>query len=124
MLESHALLPAEIDRLKVLVETLPDERSVYEAIGASLGPAASGEGPIARGKRAVARHLETLRDSLCGNSALKAFSTGEDAADATDLAIAVAGVLVTTKIAGLDQLLIACLVSRIGLRRLCDDEWT
>lgn len=109
--------------IRRLMADLPDEPAAFAALGRTLGAAAMGDDPEARGRSAWSRRGEELSTMICRSPAVRALVMTDDAKDATDVAIAIAGALVSARLMGIDVVLCACVASRIGLRRLCGARW-
>ena len=100
------------------------EGELYHRIGLSLGPGAGGEPPEQRGRWALQRRLGDLRNALCENAKLRSYCDSANASDLTATAAAIAGGLIAVHFAGINPILVACLIARIGLRTICAETWT
>jgi hypothetical protein len=117
------LSPDQIAELQSLVDGQPSEEDLFRAIGRSLGAAASGEPPEERGRNAVRRLLGQVQKGICANAGVRSFCENANVIDSMQVVIAIAGGLVASKFDGVNPLLVACLVARVGVRRLCSGEW-
>jgi hypothetical protein len=99
------------------------EADLFEEIGKSLGPGAAGEAPEERGRQAVRRMIPRIRAAVCQNEGLKSFCENPNVVDETHVLIAIAGALMTAHFGGVNPVLLAFLIGRIGLRKMCSGEW-
>lgn len=113
------LRPPVIDELVDLVAGAPDESALFKALGESLGASATGDDPEERGRAVFRRRLGEIRLTVCGNATLKAYWTNPNVSDMTSIATSIAGALVASHFAGLNVVLVAALVARMGFRSLC-----
>lgn len=100
------------------------ESDLFALLGRSLGAAATGEPPEERGRNTFRRRLNDIKSILCNNIHLRNFCNDPNIRDITQIAICVVEALLEAdKILGLDPIIVGCLISRVGLRYICDDEW-
>jgi len=96
---------------------------LYMEIGMSLGAPATGEPPGDRGKKIVQRRLSEIRQLICSDKKIMAYCSDANVSDTTTIAVAIVGGLTASSFAGLNLVLVGCLVARIGLRTFCEVEW-
>jgi hypothetical protein len=118
---SEAVSDAQVADLERLLNATPDEAGLFKALGESLGASATGEDPEERGRAVFRRRLNEVRAAVCGNAVLQDYYSNPNVSDATSIAVSVTGVLVAAHFSGINVVLIAALVARIGLRSICSD---
>ncbi|HWE02907.1 MAG TPA: hypothetical protein VG326_10910 [Tepidisphaeraceae bacterium] len=110
-------------QIKATLATYPDVEELYAALGRELGASATGEDPATRGENAFRRILPDIRPIVCGNEHLRRYCSDADYSDATSVAGMIAGTLVAAHFSGLNVVLCACIIARMGLRTLCAEAW-
>jgi hypothetical protein len=68
--------------------------------------------------------LGDIRKSVCLNGPVRSFCENANVIDSMQVVIAIAGGLVAAKFDGVNPLLVACLVARVGVRKMCSGDWT
>jgi hypothetical protein len=113
----------QLTEIEQLSKKSPSDEELFREVGRSLGPGATGESPEERGRAAVKRLLRDIRAATCANHALRVFCEDPNTIDATQIVVAISGALIAAGFAGINPVLIAYLVARIGLRKVCENEW-
>lgn len=112
------------DNIISYLHSYQSESDLFALLGRSLGSAATGEPPEERARNTFRRRLNDIRLILCNNIHLRDFCNDPNIRDITQVAILVVEALLESgKILGLDPIILGCLISRIGLRYICDNEW-
>ncbi len=116
-----AQLVSETDRaeLQRILDAGMDEAQLMRALGETLGAEAIGDDPEERGRAVFRRRLEEIRGVICGNEVLRSYWSNPNVSDATSIAVSVAGAFVASSFSGINVVLVAALVTRIGLRSIC-----
>lgn len=92
---------------------------LWRIYGEKLGLAATGEDPAEAGKKSFKRRLADIRSTLCKSKEIQAI-IGDPAVSAQiDLALVFAGKLLESQFGGVNIALVAVLVAKIGLHKLC-----
>ncbi|UYV13477.1 MAG: hypothetical protein NCW75_04130 [Phycisphaera sp.] len=101
-------------------ETLDD---VWHLYGLTQGASATGEDPVDTGKRTFVRRLQELRAIFCANPSIRAIVHNPALDKEIDLATVLAGVLLHQQYPGTQVAVIAVLVAKIGVIRLCSETY-
>ena len=110
-------------RIQALVDQNLSEEALWSLLGESLGLAATGEDPEEAGKKLFARRLKEVRNAVCNDKRIQAFMNSDTAAIYTDLVIMTTGKLLGDSYGGADTPVTACLITRLGLLKICDPNW-
>ena len=117
MLDDHSRL--EIQKLQ---SANPSVEALWQAYGKRLGELATGEEPEQRARKAFKERLSELRRALCESDNVQAVIKDPAVASQFDLAAVLAGKLLESRFGGVNLVVIAVLVSRIGLNKICSGE--
>jgi|GEM_PF-4388379 len=122
--KSYTLSDAQYTELEDLLAEITSVDTGFALLGKELGASATGEDPEKRGRVTFNRRLSEIRSKVCEIEAFKSYCGDANYTDSTTVAALVAGALLEANFAGMNVLLVSCIIARIGLRNLCDKTWT
>jgi len=112
---------AQRQELSDLLAANPTESTLFHALGAAMGAEAFGDDPEDGGRAVFRRRAQEIRDAVCGNALVRNYCTNPNVSDTTSIAVSITGALVSAHFSGINVVLVAALVTRIGLRSICGD---
>lgn len=105
------------------IESLLDRKQTLDELwneyGIRLGASATGEPPESVAKKSFRKRLGDLRRIFCESKDVKAILDDPAVALEMDLAAVLTGVLISRGYGGFNYVIVAFLVLRIGLSKLC-----
>lgn len=108
------------------IESLSDSKQTLDELwkeyGVRLGASATGEPPESVAKKSFSKRLSDLRRIFCESKDVKAILDDPAVAAEMNLAAVLAGVLISQRYGGFNYAIIALLVLRIGLSKLCSGK--
>jgi hypothetical protein len=114
------------DQMRELQETLeayPDAASCLAALGDTLGASATGEDPEELGRQVLSRRMHQLHQDLCGLTPLRDFCSSASVVDSITAGGSILGALIASNFHGINVVIVAAALTRIGLRAICEKVW-
>lgn len=117
------LVDEETERqVKALNQDALSLDDLWQRYGEELGLAATGEDPKEVGKKSFKRRLTSLRKAFCESNEIQAIMTDPALNAQIDLALVFAGKLLESRFGGVNIALVAVLVAKIGVFKLCQGD--
>ena len=114
--------PATRQEIEVLRADDADLEQLWGIYGERLGLAATGEDPAEAGRKSFKRRLADIRRAVCDSRDVQAVLNDPALSAQVDLALVFAGALLASSFGGVNVALVAVLVAKIGLHKLCRSD--
>ena len=113
----------DLSALGAALDRAPGEAAAYALLGEAAGAAALGADPEEAGRGGFRSRLDEVRKTVCRYPPLRLYCAHADVVDGTTVGALTLGALLDAQLCGVSLPLIACIVARIGIRRLCGGVW-